>query len=212
VAVVSISQSPEVHFLPSRPETQLAHARRLRAESHQFWLESLTIYCDLNLTMVAFGHANRDNERIRKLCGLTAVDAYRSIWRRLSKERRIEVQPMGLLAKLDQLRTAIIGLLGDKPWPTNPAPNMAITTPASRISIPTTARGPREGPFEDLTGRESEVLKLIAEGNSTKQIAAILGISFRTASSHRYRLMDKLGIHDTATLVRYAIRNDIVKA
>jgi DNA-binding NarL/FixJ family response regulator len=56
------------------------------------------------------------------------------------------------------------------------------------------------------------VLKCIAEGNSTKQVAAILGMAFKTASCHRYRLMDKLGIHDTASLVRYAIRNDIVKA
>jgi DNA-binding CsgD family transcriptional regulator len=55
------------------------------------------------------------------------------------------------------------------------------------------------------TPREIEVLKLIAAGLSTKQIAASLGISFKTASCHRSRLMDKLGIHEIAGLTRYAI-------
>jgi DNA-binding CsgD family transcriptional regulator len=57
------------------------------------------------------------------------------------------------------------------------------------------------------TPRELEVLKLIAAGLSTKQIAVTLGISFKTASCHRSRLMDKLGIHEIAGLTRYAIRN-----
>lgn len=57
------------------------------------------------------------------------------------------------------------------------------------------------------TPREIEVLKLIAAGLSTKQIAVSLGISFKTASCHRSRLMDKLGIHEIAGLTRYAIRN-----
>jgi len=61
-----------------------------------------------------------------------------------------------------------------------------------------------------LTPREIEVLKLIAAGLSTKQIAASLGISFKTASCHRSRLMDKLGIHEIAGLTRYAIRNGYI--
>jgi len=63
-----------------------------------------------------------------------------------------------------------------------------------------------------LTPREQQVLKLVAEGNSTKEIAGILGISFKTADSHRTRIMDKLNIHDTATLVRYAIRRGFIQA
>jgi DNA-binding NarL/FixJ family response regulator len=71
----------------------------------------------------------------------------------------------------------------------------------------------REQPFEELTHRESEVLKYIAEGNSTKQIAVMLGMAFKTVTCHRYRLMDKLlGIHDTESLVRDAIRNEITEA
>lgn len=61
-----------------------------------------------------------------------------------------------------------------------------------------------------LTSRELDVLKYIAEGYSTKQTAAILGIAVKTAACHRYRLMDKLDIHDSVKLVRYAIRNCII--
>ena len=57
----------------------------------------------------------------------------------------------------------------------------------------------------ELTPREGEVLKLIASGLSTKEIALSLGISFKTAACHRSRLMDKLGIHEVAGLTRYAV-------
>lgn len=63
-----------------------------------------------------------------------------------------------------------------------------------------------------LTKREAQTLQLIAGGNSTKQIAVILGIAFKTAVGHRTRLMTKLDIHDSVTLVRYAIRAGIVDA
>jgi DNA-binding NarL/FixJ family response regulator len=61
-----------------------------------------------------------------------------------------------------------------------------------------------------LTLREREVLQLIAEGQKTKQIAARLGISVKTAESHRTRIMKKLDVHDTANLVRYAIRRGLI--
>jgi PAS domain S-box-containing protein len=63
-----------------------------------------------------------------------------------------------------------------------------------------------------LTAREVQVLALVAEGHSTKEIAALLGISYKTADSHRSRIMEKLGLHETASLVRYAIRQGIVRA
>ena len=67
-----------------------------------------------------------------------------------------------------------------------------------------------ELPEDPLTPREREVLRLVAEGKTTKRIAEILGISFKTADSHRTRLMQKLNIHDTAGLVRYAIRRGLI--
>jgi len=63
---------------------------------------------------------------------------------------------------------------------------------------------------ERLTTRQREVLQLIAEGNSTKQIAAKLGIGVKTIETHRMQLMDALDIHDVAGLVRYAIRTGII--
>ena len=63
-----------------------------------------------------------------------------------------------------------------------------------------------------LSGREREVLQLIAEGKSMKEIAALLGISVKTVETHRMRLMEKLHIHETAGLVRYAIRQGMIEA
>lgn len=64
---------------------------------------------------------------------------------------------------------------------------------------------------DPLSGRERQVLQLVGEGKSTKDIATHLGISVKTAESHRARLMKKLDIHETASLVRYAIRNGLIQ-
>ena len=64
-------------------------------------------------------------------------------------------------------------------------------------------------PPDPLTSRERETLQLIAEGQTTKEIAWHLGLSVKTVESHRIRLMRKLDIHETATLVRYAIRRGL---
>jgi two-component system, NarL family, response regulator NreC len=62
-----------------------------------------------------------------------------------------------------------------------------------------------------LTPREREVVKLIAEGNSVKEIAAMLGLSVKTIEAHKFNLMRKLNIHNKAQLVTYAIQKKIVK-
>jgi DNA-binding CsgD family transcriptional regulator len=61
-----------------------------------------------------------------------------------------------------------------------------------------------------LTERERQVLVLIAGGKSTKETAASLGISYKTADSHRSRILEKLGVHETASMVRYAIRAGLI--
>ena len=68
-----------------------------------------------------------------------------------------------------------------------------------------------ELPPDPLTPREREVLQSVAEGKTTKEIAGLLGISVKTAESHRTRIMQKLDIHQTAGLVRYAIRQGLVQ-
>ncbi len=67
-------------------------------------------------------------------------------------------------------------------------------------------------PPDPLSPREREVLQLVAEGKTTKEVAAILGVSVKTAESHRTRIMEKLNIHETANLVRYAIRRGLIQA
>jgi two-component system, NarL family, response regulator NreC len=65
---------------------------------------------------------------------------------------------------------------------------------------------------EPLSHRERHVLQLVAEGRSTREIAVELGVGFKTVESHRTRIMRKLDIHNTAGLVRYAIRRGLVQA
>ena len=65
-------------------------------------------------------------------------------------------------------------------------------------------------PTDVLAPRERQVLQLVAEGQSSKEIAVLLGLSVKTAESYPAHLMEKLGIHETAGLVRYAIRHGLV--
>jgi DNA-binding NarL/FixJ family response regulator len=65
-------------------------------------------------------------------------------------------------------------------------------------------------PANPLSGREREVLQLIAEGKNAKEIGGILGVSAKTAESHRANIMDKLRIRDVAGLVRYAVREGLI--
>ena len=72
--------------------------------------------------------------------------------------------------------------------------------------------GSSRGPFERLTPRQREVLQLIAEGHSTKDIASHLDLSVKTIETHRVQIMKRLMVHDVTGLVRYAIRVGIVQA
>ena len=65
---------------------------------------------------------------------------------------------------------------------------------------------------EQLTPRQREILQLIAEGHTTKEIATKLHVSEKTVQSHRMQLMQRLGVHDIAALVRYAVRTGLIQA
>ena len=69
---------------------------------------------------------------------------------------------------------------------------------------------PDKHPLDSLTPRHREILQLIAEGHTTKEIACILHLGAKTVDTHRTQLMDRLDIHDVAGLVRYAVRHHIV--
>jgi two-component system, NarL family, response regulator NreC len=64
---------------------------------------------------------------------------------------------------------------------------------------------------DPLAPRERQVLQLVAEGKTSKEIAVLLGLTVKTAESYRARLMDKLDVHETAGLVRYAIRHGLIE-
>jgi two-component system, NarL family, response regulator NreC len=70
----------------------------------------------------------------------------------------------------------------------------------------------QSGPEHSLTEREREIVRLLAEGHSNKQVANCLGVSIRTAETHRATLMRKLDLDSLAALVRYAIRNSLIEA
>ena len=77
----------------------------------------------------------------------------------------------------------------------------------SQLNRPETLKGDRA---EHLTPRELEILQMIVEGKSNKEIATVLDLSANTVAVHRANIMDALGIHKTAELVVYAIRNGLV--
>jgi DNA-binding NarL/FixJ family response regulator len=68
----------------------------------------------------------------------------------------------------------------------------------------------RHGFLEELTPRQREILRLIADGHTTKEIARLLNVTVKTAEKHRTQLMQRLGIHEIAGLVRYAVRVGLV--
>jgi DNA-binding NarL/FixJ family response regulator len=71
---------------------------------------------------------------------------------------------------------------------------------------------PRVSPRSRLTSREREIVQLLAEGKSSKEVAVALGVSVKTAETHRANIMRKLDIHSVSELVRYAIKNQIIEA
>jgi DNA-binding NarL/FixJ family response regulator len=88
-------------------------------------------------------------------------------------------------------------------------PSLARDVLAPAAPHPGTGSG--EERYQSLTDREKQVLKLVAEGNSNKEVAQFLGISVKTAMSHRERVMQKLDIHNRTDLVKFALRQGVIK-
>jgi DNA-binding NarL/FixJ family response regulator len=74
------------------------------------------------------------------------------------------------------------------------------------------AQNPRTEPNRALTPRMRQIVQLIAEGRSTKEIAFLLNLSVKTIETHRMHLMARLGLHDVAGVVRYALRTGLISA
>jgi DNA-binding NarL/FixJ family response regulator len=87
---------------------------------------------------------------------------------------------------------------------------------SGNVPLPRKRSHDEPGPLEPitdyvLTPREREVLTLLAQGFSTKEVAGLLGITFKTASSHRSTIMLKLDAHEVTKLVRYAVREGLIE-
>ena len=76
--------------------------------------------------------------------------------------------------------------------------------------FPAEGIGDRKSPLGQLTARQREILRLIAEGQNTKQIAGLLKVSPKTVEYHRMKLMDSLNLHDVPGLVRFALRAGLI--
>lgn len=82
---------------------------------------------------------------------------------------------------------------------------------AELIDLVATGRRLEEDDYETLTRREKQVFKLLAEGGTSRDIAKYLGISLKTAMTHRSHVMEKLGFHSRAELIKYAIRKGVIQ-
>ena len=74
-----------------------------------------------------------------------------------------------------------------------------------------TQQQPSEDPYESLSDRETQVLRLVAEGRTNREIAELLMLSIKTVMGHRANMMEKLGIHNRTELVKYAIRHGLIQ-
>jgi DNA-binding NarL/FixJ family response regulator len=118
--------------------------------------------------------------------------------------RALKLGAMGYLPKSaasTELELAIMTVLKGEKY---------VSPELSRRTFLDHARDSTPGRSIDLTPRQIEVLRLIADGKSTKDIARSLNISVKTVESHRAQLMDRLNIHDVAGLVRHAIKKGLV--
>lgn len=122
-----------------------------------------------------------------------------------SATRALEAGASGYVVKhaaSDELVTAVRDALAGRTFV-----SPALRSPAMEERL---VRGDGRTTSIELTPRQQEVLQLLAQGKSAKEIGALLGISPRTAETHKYKMMDDLGLATTAELVQYAIRHGLV--
>ena len=124
----------------------------------------------------------------------------------------IETGAKGYIIKSDSDRSlvaAVEALAVHKPFFTSCATEIMLESIRRKGSVPADVS---QTVRERLTPREREIVQLLSEGKSSKEVAVILGISVKTSETHRANIMRKLEIHSVSQLVRYAVRNQIVEA
>ena len=114
----------------------------------------------------------------------------------------VEAGIRGYVVKSDSDRdlvSAVEALANHEPWLTSCAAELLVS------------KGGTDEELEHLTSREREILQLLAEGKTSKEVASALAISCKTTETHRANIMRKLGLHSVTELVRYAVRNEIIE-
>jgi DNA-binding NarL/FixJ family response regulator len=121
----------------------------------------------------------------------------------------IEAGIRGYIVKSDSdrdLSIALDNLANHKPFFAPRVTEVILNSSSGGVSPRT------EGPRSRVTSREREIIQLLSEGKSSKEVAVLLNISVKTAETHRANIMRKLQIHSVSDLVRYAVRNQIIEA
>ena len=122
----------------------------------------------------------------------------------------VESGVRGYVVKSDSDRdlvTAVESLASHKPFFSSCATEVMLNDFKSGVAKPNV-----QAPVRDrLTSREREIVQLLAEGKSSKEVASSLDISVKTAETHRANIMRKLQLHSVSELVRYALRNQIIE-
>lgn len=123
----------------------------------------------------------------------------------------LEVGIRGYVVKSDSDRDLVLAveaLANHRPFFTPHATELMLT---NLTTSPASITNGTETLKDRLTAREREIIRLISEGHSSKQVATTLGISVKTADTHRANIMRKLQVHTVSELVRYALRNQIIE-
>jgi DNA-binding NarL/FixJ family response regulator len=144
-------------------------------------------------------------ERLRQSCPATKV-VFLTMYKDTGLVKHaFQAGALGYVLKhaaVQELKLAIGSALQRRQY-LSPAIRETLDVPLEALVAPSSAAG------AELTPRQREVLQLIAEGKTIKEIAAVLGIAVKTAEFHRYRIMDALRIRTTAKLTRYAIEHGL---
>lgn len=146
----------------------------------------------------------------RKVAGTEVLALTVSDSEQLAQEL-LRVGVSGYLLKSDAGRDLVKGvesLQEHRPFFTSKVAKMVLEGYLKALA----AGSPSEGTTISLTDRERQIVQLLAEGKSNKEIAEMLRITVKTAETHRANIMHKLSLHSVGDLVRYAVRNEIIEA
>jgi DNA-binding NarL/FixJ family response regulator len=237
--VLAVRWHPLAHFKSMSLETNMKTLRILIADDHDLMRRGVKALLQSRAGWEVCGEAHTGREAVSKaeelkpdvvildisMPDLNGVDAAKRI-RKASPDTEVlilsvhysdqlirdilEAGVRGYIVKSDSDRDLVIAvetLANHKPFFTPRATEVMLTNfneGKTKADLPETMR-------DRLTSREREIVQLLAEGKSSKEVASSLNISVKTAETHRANIMRKLQLHTVSELVRYAVRNQIIE-